>query len=269
MAGRKADSGPKVAGAHRRKGNSVPVSAPKAPRKEAAVSAGGAAQRQRMPAGTRPSRIVEEACHFFAEQGFAASTRALAARLGVTQALLYRYFPTKAALIDRVFETVFVERWDARWGALLLDRALPLETRIARFYQAYAAGISYISMRLFVRAGLDGLDLAKRYSFPLTERVLRPIVGELRKAARLPSFEDVAMLRGERELAMMLHGAIMFLGIRRYVYGMPVAEDLDTLIAMHVSTFLPGALITMRQMHKAEAPESFTVPVIDRQKGRR
>ena len=47
-----------------------------------------AAPRQRVARGTGEQRIVDAAIDFFAEQGFRASTRDLAKRLGVTQALL-------------------------------------------------------------------------------------------------------------------------------------------------------------------------------------
>jgi AcrR family transcriptional regulator len=53
--------------------------------------------RTRLPRDTREQLIVKEAVRFFAEFGFGGRTRELARRLGVTQPLLYRYFPS----IDR------------------------------------------------------------------------------------------------------------------------------------------------------------------------
>ncbi|HEM45953.1 MAG TPA: TetR/AcrR family transcriptional regulator [Alphaproteobacteria bacterium] len=94
---------------------------------------------KRLPEGAREKAVVEAAADFFAEHGFSGSTRALARQLGVTQALLYRYFPSKGALIERVFESVFLERWDPGWTGLLTDRSRPLQHRISAFYQAYAS----------------------------------------------------------------------------------------------------------------------------------
>lgn len=51
---------------------------------------------------------MAEAIRYFAEFGFAASTRGLARRAGITQPLLYRYFPTKDQLIQRLFEELVV-----------------------------------------------------------------------------------------------------------------------------------------------------------------
>src|SRR3546814_3661518 len=73
--------------------------------------------------------MIEEAAAFFAEVGFEGATRALAARLGVTQALIYRYFPSKQDLIDAALAEVFGDRWNPEWEALLADAARPLEER--------------------------------------------------------------------------------------------------------------------------------------------
>ncbi len=78
--------------------------------------------RRRLPRNEREKLIVEESIRFFAEVGFEGQTRALAARLGVTQPLLYRYFPDKDSLIDRVYTEVFLESWEESWSKLLADQ---------------------------------------------------------------------------------------------------------------------------------------------------
>ena len=65
------------------------------------------AKRRRLSPTVREQQIVDEAIQFFAEVGFGGRTRELAKRIGITQPLLYRYFPTKEELIDRVFDEVF------------------------------------------------------------------------------------------------------------------------------------------------------------------
>ncbi|MEP4193996.1 MAG: helix-turn-helix domain-containing protein, partial [Sneathiella sp.] len=62
------------------------------------------AKRKRMSPGSRETLIVEEAITFFAEHGLEGKTRDLAKRLGITQPLLYRYFPSKEKLIERVYQ---------------------------------------------------------------------------------------------------------------------------------------------------------------------
>ena len=55
----------------------------------------------RMAPAERKAMILARAIDFFAEYGLTAQTRALAAACGVAQRLLYRYFPSKAALLER------------------------------------------------------------------------------------------------------------------------------------------------------------------------
>ena len=69
----------------------------------------------RLLPGERERLIVNEAIRFFAEAGFAGQTRELSRRLGITQPLLYRYFPSKRALLERVYQEVFLGRWDPTW----------------------------------------------------------------------------------------------------------------------------------------------------------
>jgi len=214
---------------------------------------------RRWPAAERAAWLVEEAGRLFAERGWSATTRTLARRLGVTQALLYKYFPSKQALI----EAVFAARAERRRGAiqleLLADGNLALEDRLARFYDAYLKRLDAREVRLFVRGALDGYQVARRYSAPLTELVLAPMVAELRAAVDIPDLNVRPMLRGERELAMMLHGSLMFLTIRKYVYDMPMPESLDDLVALQVRSFLPGALAELRRLHEEPGRDTLKV----------
>ena len=57
---------------------------------------------RRMLPGEREKLIVSEAIRYFSEVGFSGQTRELSRRLGITQPLLYRYFPSKRALLERV-----------------------------------------------------------------------------------------------------------------------------------------------------------------------
>lgn len=60
--------------------------------------------RQRQ-ADLRREQILDSALQLFAAQGFAAtSTKEVAQRAGITEGLLYHYFPTKAGLLQAVAE---------------------------------------------------------------------------------------------------------------------------------------------------------------------
>ena len=223
--------------------------------------------RRRLSGVERRHRIVQEAAAVFAEEGFAATTRELAKRLGVTQALLYKFYPSKQTLIDAVYDTVFRDRWDPRWTALLSDRSIPVGERIAAFYVAYHERMDGLAVKLFVRAGLAGMALPGARGAKLTEQIFAPITGGLRELAALPPLDQRPMIRGERELCMQLHGSIVFLAIRRHVYRMRMPASVDDVIRMYVATFVEGAPATLRRLH-ADEESNLTVtqlrPAADR-----
>src|SRR5437016_3491322 len=99
-----------------RAGTRVRAAAAK-PRAEAEAADTG--RRTRLNPHERERQIVQGAVNFFAEVGFSGQTRELAKRLGITQGLLYRYFPSKEALLDRVYQEVFEAKWNPEWDEWL------------------------------------------------------------------------------------------------------------------------------------------------------
>ena len=94
---------------------------------------------RRLAPEVRERQIVLKAVDHFATHGFSGSTRELARQLGVTQPLLYRHLPSKAALIDRVYEEVY--QWDTSWEKLIKDRSVPIRELMVTFYSSYAVVI--------------------------------------------------------------------------------------------------------------------------------
>jgi AcrR family transcriptional regulator len=194
-----------------------------------------------LPRDTREQLIVREAVRFFAEHGFGGRTRELARRLGVTQPLLYRHFPSKAALIDRVYEEVYLNRWKPEWERLLDDRTIPLAERLTRFYQDYARTIlSYEWTRIFLFSGLTGTSINRRYLKLVRERVFPRVVREIRTTYGLPRRGGRNRDDADTELVWGLHASIFYIGIRKWVYGVPVPRDVDRLVAQKVRIFLEG-----------------------------
>ena len=196
---------------------------------------------QRMPRMERERHILAEAVRFFAEVGFGGDTRELAKRANVTHALLFRYFPSKDALIERVYREVYLGRWNPDWELLIQDRSIPLRDRLTQFYRLYGQTIlSYEWVRLFMFAGLKGSDLNGRFFALVTDRIVTPICREIRLHYRLPDFDEVPPLPAEIELVWGVNSRIFYFGVRKYVYGMPVPENLDELIEAEVRLFFDG-----------------------------
>ena len=197
---------------------------------------------RRLPAGERERLIVHEAVRFFSEEGFAGNTRELSRRLGITQPLLYRYFPSKQALLERVYREVLLGRWDPTWETLLADRSRPLRARLIDFYRRYTA-LTFRPewIRLYMYAGLAGTGFNRRYIDLLEKRLLRRICIELRAELGLPDERRKPVSPAEIELVWDLHGGIFYYYVRKYIYRSRVHEDVDGLIEHAVDSLLLGA----------------------------
>ena len=66
-------------------------------------------KRRRLRPEDREREILAGAVQFFAEVGFDGGLRDLANRLGITHQNLFRYFPTKEALIEQLRTIVFAK----------------------------------------------------------------------------------------------------------------------------------------------------------------
>lgn len=198
-------------------------------------------EQQRLDPSAREAIITQEAVRFFAEHGFEGQTRELARRLGITQPLLYRYFPSKDALIERVYQEVFVGRWKPAWETIITDRSASLKTRLIQFYREYAEVIlTYEWIRLFMFAGLKDLGLNDRYLRMLRERAFDKVIEEIRIEYGRPSTRDLPATVLEVEMVWGLHAAIFYLGVRQFIYSMPLETDVNSIIDAKVATFLGG-----------------------------
>ena len=205
-------------------------------------------KRPRLMPDQRERQIVDGAIRFFAEVGFEGQTRELAKRLGITQPLLYRYFPSKESLIERVYHEVYIKRWQPHWDTLIIDRTLSLEERLVTLYQEYTRVIfNYEWVRIFMFAGLKGVNITERYLSIVQDKLFVPVCTELREVARLPSTDDVPLLPEELDLAWDLHGGIYYLAIRKWIYNLPLPEDLDGHIERVVHNFIESTPKTLRR----------------------
>jgi len=104
-------------------------------------------------------------------------------------------------------------------------------------------------IKLFHRASYDGLDLVKQYSPHLDERIIWPVLENVRVEAGLAPLKDLAATRDERELALMLHSTIVFLGIRKHVYRVDFKGYEPHVIREYVEVWLNGALVSIKRYH--------------------
>jgi AcrR family transcriptional regulator len=150
---------------------------------KAAAGPAVAGSRTRLTAGGRRSQILKAAMKLFAERGFhGVRTRELADSAGVSEALVFRHFPTKESIVRAILdEAGFAERiqeMEARLEAMppreaLLSIAESLLTRLkehpdrfrvvffglletphlaSEFYQRFLSRLLALETRIFKRA---------------------------------------------------------------------------------------------------------------------
>jgi len=196
-------------------------------------------KQKRLSPDDRRKEFVAKATEFFSEEGFGGGTRALARRLGVTQPLLYRYFPSKDDLIKEVYRTVYLEPLDTGWEKLLADRSRPIRDRLQEFYIGYTNVIFTRKwIRIYLYSGLKGLEINRWYVGVVRDKILSRIIRECRHEAGLPVQNKPTA--AELEMAWVFHSGIFYYGVRKYIYDSPVLEDKEKMISDAVDAFLVG-----------------------------
>ena len=192
----------------------------------------------RLPPAQRRAMILAHATEFFAEYGLTAQTRALAEACGIAQRLLYRYFPSKAALLAAVYEEGIVAPFKAVWLVQIKDRSQPLEDRLNGFYrQYYEAVLTRKWLRLFLYASLAEARMAPDYIQAIIMEMLETIVVEAAHEQRVTLPNDRILMH---EIGWALHGAVSHFAIRRHLYGASQQVPEGAIIALHVRSFLAG-----------------------------
>lgn len=173
--------------------------------------------RRRLSSDERRADFIQKSIKLFAEEGFESSTRELARRLGVTQPLLYRYFPSKKDLVSAVYDEVYIRRWRPEWEDLIADRDRSLTERLIEFYGVYTDAIYHPDwIRIYLYSGLKGEEINARYMRVVRSKILGPIHSEIRHSAGLEPREAT---NDEIDKLWVIHGGLFYFGVVKLVYN--------------------------------------------------
>jgi len=132
----------------------------------------------RLPAGERREQLLETALDLFSRKGFkGTTTKEIAAAAGVTEAIVFRHFPSKQALyqavLDRSHESAEMQEWLAKSRACMdrNDDAGLLRAIALKILQGYRRDPRL--QRVLLLAALEGhehgLAHHRQISIPLYE----------------------------------------------------------------------------------------------------
>jgi AcrR family transcriptional regulator len=200
--------------------------------------------RKRLTIAERERQILDGAIRFFSERGLGGQLRDLAKNIGVTHALLYHYFPTKQALIDRVYSELFEGLWKPEWEQLLDDPQIDAATKFTRFYGDYARAIFERDfVRILVFSGLSDHYIPDRFFELLRTRLFPRLIRETRRHCGIQSHAQPTAR--ELEFLLGLHGGIFYVGLRRHVYEQKMHKGKapvdDAIISDRIQSYLLSA----------------------------
>ena len=198
----------------------------------------------RLDPQARRRQILDAAISYFSEAGFGVQTRELTRRIGVSQPLLYRYFPSKQDLIEAVFEEVFLSRLRDEWVTQLRDRGVPLRERLMRFYLQYGK-MTYRPewIRIYMYAGLAGERLNRDYLTLVRRKLLNVMCVEFRESFLSADQRALAGPVSTREIELVwnLHGSMFYWAVRQNIFGARAGLAFETRTADAIDLFLAGA----------------------------
>ncbi|MBT0957237.1 TetR/AcrR family transcriptional regulator [Alphaproteobacteria bacterium KMM 3653] len=195
------------------------------------------APRRRLSPDERKDQITCAAVELFSETGFDGSTRDVAQRAGITQPLLYRYFPNKDSLIEAVYAKVFLDTWNPEWEGDLSDRTRSVKDRFQTFYEAYAETLfDPVRLRISSFAALRDARFHDWYNHVIQEMILKPLVRERR--LELGGADSFLVTPQELEAPWLMHGALLDYGSRRFILGTDVSADTAATISQALDMYL-------------------------------
>lgn len=205
------------------------------------------APRRRLDPAERKQRILEEATRFFGVNGLDAQVKDLAARIGVSEGLIFSYFGTKQKLIDAVYEGIGFTAWFTGWEARLRDRSVPLSSRLKEYYRSYLQTMedpNWIGITVFATVtGRSSPPQMRAWGDRMIEVVAREVRVEFRPGSK------GRRTQLEIEMAWHLHATFTHYFVRKYLYRVPVIADRKALVSAVVDNFLAG----MRGARKSHA----------------
>lgn len=204
------------------------------------------AAKKYLDAADREQQILDFAISFVAQRGLSFTTRELAEALGVSQPLLYRYFKTKDDLLKKIYDEVYLSRWDTSWDTELADRSVPIRERLARYLKAYTNAIlDERWIRIFIASALEDPQISKKYLGLLHETTFPLIFREVAAEAGLEPSNDPASKELAIEIVWGFHSSFFYMGVRKFIYRNKIPDDLDPVIEARVDVFVSGLVDSM------------------------
>jgi AcrR family transcriptional regulator len=197
------------------------------------------------PRNTRPSGIerqaglIAAAASLFAEKGFnGTTTKEIAKAAGVSEALVFKYFPTKRTLYAAILaEKVTVnELLEAVESAAEKRDDHRVFTMIASY--RIRPGVDSTLLRLLLFSALEGHELSEMFFGKHHKVFFDHLAAYIRTRIEDGAFRPVDPLLAARAfIGMVVHHRLL-----HEIFGVPMHQSHEDTVATYVDLFLTGLL---------------------------
>jgi AcrR family transcriptional regulator len=194
----------------------------------------------RMTAADRRGQILRGAMELFAEKGFrGATTREIARHLGISEALMFKYFPSKEAL----YRAIIQKRTDGSEEMFFPKEAIQAKDD-RQVFRSIASNLIARNtgdptfMRLILYSALEGHDLSRIFFETHVMGKTRLLADYIRQRIKEKAFKPVPPLLAARAFMGMIIHYVQF----REIYGMKnsLRFSQKKAVSTFVDTFLNG-----------------------------
>jgi len=194
----------------------------------------------RMAGGDRREQILRGAMELFAEKGFrGATTREIAKHLSISEALMFKYFPSKEALYGAIIQ----KRTDGSEEMFFPKEAIQAkdDRQVFRSIASYLISKNTEDptfMRLIQYSALEGHELSRIFFETHVMEKTRLLSDYIRQRIKEKAFKPVPPLLAARAFMGMIIHYVQF----REIYGMKNSLKFSQKQAVNtfVDTFLNG-----------------------------
>ena len=196
--------------------------------------------KRRMPAGGRREYILQGAMETFAQKGFrGTTTREIAQRLGISEALMFKYFPSKGAL----YRAIFQKKTEGSEEKLFSEEAIQGKDD-RQVFQSLALYLLRKNtedptfMRLVLYGGLEGHDLFRIFFEANLMEKTRLLSGYIRQRIKEKTFKKVPPLLAAQAFIGMVMDYVYF----KEIYGLKNLSHFSQkkVVNTFVDSFLDG-----------------------------
>ena len=194
---------------------------------------------RRASAGDRQATLISAAASLFAAKGFnGTTTKEIAKAVGVSEALVFKYFPTKRTLYAAILaEKVTVnELLDVVEVAVAKRDDHRVFTMIASYRIRPGADSTFLRLLLF--SALEGHELSELFFGKHHQVFYDYLAAYIRTRIEDGAFRSVDPLLAARAfIGMVVHHRLL-----HEIFGVPMHQSHEVAVATYVDLFLAGLI---------------------------